>query len=136
MDRRLFMTASAGCVVTAWIGRVFASSPVCAACEARAARPQPAIAIAIVDPSLPESVTCASAAARDGARIVECVSDVALLWYEVLAHSHVPLVGVLRASDFFVLRHLARSDGRAVAHEAGASTVVFRIVAVSAGGSR
>jgi hypothetical protein len=132
MNRRVFMKASAGLAVTAWFGHALASRPVCAVCTVCTVRAQPAIAI--VDPSLLESVTRASAAARDGARIVECGGDVAVLWYEALARSRAPLVGALRASDFFVLRHLARSDGRVLTHEAaGAGTVAFRIMGASAG---
>jgi hypothetical protein len=112
--------------VTGWFGHRLASCPVCAACMVRT---QPTIAI--VDPSLSESVAWASAAARDGARVVECGAEVAVLWYEVLARSSAPLVGALRTSDFFVLRHLARSDGRAVAQVAVgariAGMVAFRI---------
>lgn len=125
MNRREFVKAGAGLAATVSLAHVPVSRAACTACA------QPAIAI--VDPSLFESVAWASAAARDGARVVECGGDVAVLWYEVLARSRVLLVGALRASDFFVLRCLARSEGRAVAHEAaGAGTVAFRIMGASA----
>ena len=118
MNRRVFMKTSVGLAASGWIGHAFASHPRCR---------QPAIAI--VDPSLSESVRCAAAAARGGARVVECGIDVATLWYAGLARTRAPLVGALRGSDFFVLRHLARSDGRAVMHEAvGAGIVAFRII--------
>jgi hypothetical protein len=128
VNRREFVKAGAGLAATVSLAHVPVSRAACTACTA-CAHP----AIAIVDPSLFESVAWASAAARDGARVVECGGDVAVLWYEVLARSRVLLVGALRASDFFVLRCLARSDGRAVAHEAaGAGTVAFRIMGASA----
>ncbi len=128
MNRREFVQASAGLAATVSLARAPVSRAVCTVCV------QPPIAI--VDPSRFDSVAWAKAAACDGARIVECDGDVAVLWYEVLARSRVPLVGALRASDFFVLRHLARSDGRAVAHEAAvAGMVAFRIMGASAAGT-
>jgi hypothetical protein len=125
MNRREFVKASAGLAATVSLAPVPVSRAACTICA------QPAIAI--VDPSLVESVKWASTAAREGARVIKCGGDAAVLWYEVLARSRVPIVGALRASDFFVLRHLARSAGRAVAHEAaGPGTVAFRIMGASA----
>jgi hypothetical protein len=104
MNRRLFIKTSAGLAAAGWTGHAHAIRT-----------PRAQRAIAIVDPSLIESVRWARAAARDGANVIECGDDVAVLWYEALARTHAPLIGALRASDFFVLRHLARSDGRNVA---------------------
>jgi hypothetical protein len=113
MNRRLFITTSAGLAVSGWIAQALALPTTGA---------QPAIAV--VDPSLIESVRWASAAVRDGAHVIACGDDVAELWYAELARAHVPLVGALRGSDFFVLRHLARSDGRNVSRKAVRSGVI------------
>jgi hypothetical protein len=124
MNRREFVKASAGLAATASLARTPVSR---AACTTYTVSTQPAIVI--VDPTLFDSVMWVRAAVCNGARIVECGGDVAVLWYEVLVRLRVPLLGALRASDFFVLRHLARSDGRVVAHEvAGAGTVAFHIM--------
>jgi hypothetical protein len=117
MNRRLFITTSTGLAASGLMGRSLALFTV---------GTQPAIAV--VDPSLIESVRWASAAVRDGAHVIACRDDVAALWYAELAHAHVPLVGALRGSDFFVLRHLARSDGRSVSRKAAdAGAVAFHI---------
>ena len=117
MDRRLFIKTSAGLAASGWVGHALALH------TGGAQR-----AVAIVDTSLAESVTWAGAAVRDGAHVIECGDDVAALWYAVLAHARVPLVGALRASDFFVLRHLARSDGCNVTREAAnAGVIAFHI---------
>jgi hypothetical protein len=87
----------------------------------------------IVDPSRIESMAWAVAALRDGARVVNCREDVALLWYDVLAEESVAIRGALRPSDVFVLRRLAHSAGRDVERVAACESVVaFRIGAPAA----
>jgi hypothetical protein len=65
-----------------------------------------------VDPSRIESMAWAVAAVRDGARVVNSGDDVAVLWYDMLAHEPIAIRGALRPSDVFVLQRLARSAGR------------------------
>lgn len=83
--------------------------------------------IVLVDGELAESRACAALAVRDGARIVDIESDVGVLWHATLAGARTRLVGALRASDFFVLRHLAASEGRVVSQADGAYAITFRI---------
>lgn len=125
MNRRIFLIASAGLATSGWLGRAMAT---------HAPRAIPvAPVIAIVDASLDESVKWAAAATAEGATVIEGGDDVGALWYRALAGKRVPLVGAVRASDFFVLRHLGRSEGRMVTQETlSAGVVAFRIDACPA----
>ncbi|PTB21947.1 hypothetical protein C9I57_04805 [Trinickia symbiotica] len=88
--------------------------------------------VVIVDASLDESVEWARSAIAHGASVIDGGDDVGALWYRALRGTRVSVVGALRASDFFVIRHLARSEGRTVMHESGSAGVVsFGIDALS-----
>jgi hypothetical protein len=114
MNRRLFIQASAGLAASGWLGHV-PTTPT------RHAAPP----IAIFDPSLVQSVQWAGAVAHDGARVIACGDDVAALWYALLSRVDAPIVGALRPSDFFVLKHLMQSSGRDMTRGAASGRVVF-----------
>lgn len=120
MNRRIFLMAGAGVAAGGWFGRAMAMD----ACDPVPAAP----VIVVVDASLDESVEWGRAAVADGASVIDSGDDVGALWYRALADARAPVVGALRASDFFVARHLARSEGRLVSHETvRAGVVAFRI---------
>jgi hypothetical protein len=79
-------------------------------------------AIAIFDPALAASRAFADDAARAGMLAIDIRDDIGELWYATLAprlaRASAPLVGVLRASDFFVLKQLAAGAGHVVRHAA------------------
>jgi hypothetical protein len=89
--------------------------------------------LALVDAALGESRTYAALAARSGAHIVDIQGDIGALWHATLRRAGATLVGALRGSDFFVLRHLAAGEGRVVSHESDGRTVTFRIDHAGAG---
>lgn len=80
--------------------------------------------IALVDTSLPESVALLTHAARTHLPAFDINdaqhADIAALWYETLAPraarkgGRLTLIGVTRASDFFVLSRLALQPGAAL----------------------
>jgi len=116
MNRRLFIQASAGLAASGWFGRAL-TMPM------HDAEAEPSIAI--FDPSLVQSVQWAYAVARKGARVIACGDDVADLWYALLARVGAPIVGALRPSDVFVLKHLMKGSGRNVTGEAASGAVIF-----------
>lgn len=125
MDRRTFVKtgaslAAAGCV------------PPCLVAALK--RPQ---TLAIVDVSLAKSRVFADTLARRGLPFVDVRGDVGALWFATLAshlaRTNATLTGVVRASDFFVLKHLAASAGRrpshvAVTDAAGSSAAVTFVI--------
>ncbi|PMS38099.1 hypothetical protein B0G57_101195 [Trinickia symbiotica] len=124
MNRRIFLIASAGLAASGGFGRAIALGDR----HSVAAGP----VVAIVDASLDESVAWARSAIAYGASVIDGGDDVGALWYRALTGARVSVVGALRASDFFVVRYLARSEGRTVVHESGSAGVVaFRIDALS-----
>jgi hypothetical protein len=124
MNRRIFLMASAGLAASGGFGRAMALGSE----HSVPAAP----VVAIVDASLDESIERAKAAIADGASVIDGGDDVGALWYRALTGARVSVVGALRASDFFVVRRLARSEGRTVIRESGgAGVVAFHIDALS-----
>ncbi|HEV3106215.1 MAG TPA: hypothetical protein VGZ01_11050 [Trinickia sp.] len=121
MDRRSFMKIGASVVAGGLL------PPMLIAARGNGTRGE-APPIVLVDTALAESRAYAElAAARDSAHVVDIDGDVGALWHAMLGRVSATLVGALRASDFFVLRHLAVGEGRIVSHTNGERTITFRI---------
>ena len=129
MDRRMFVKTGAWVTAAGWLPSWFAD-----------ALEKPG-GMAIYDASLAESRAFAELAARSGMRLFDIDGDIGVFWHTTLAlrlaRSNALLAGVIRASDFFVLKRLAANANRPVLfaerHGAGGSAVVF---SASAAGSR
>ena len=110
MDRRTFVKTSASLTAAGGVWPWFAD-----AAEGRRA-------IAIFDSALAASRAFADDAARAGMLVIDIRDDIGELWYATLAprlaRASAPLVGVIRASDFFVLQQLAAGGGHVVRHAA------------------
>ncbi|RKF48389.1 hypothetical protein [Paraburkholderia fungorum] len=113
MDRRAFMMTGAwlsSAAGAAWPWLVHA-----------AARPD---TLAVIDPTLANSPAFANYVAQMKLPVFETGDDIGVLWYTTLAprlrqtpaQSCASLIGLTRASDYFVLRELATRAGHMVEH--------------------
>jgi hypothetical protein len=106
MDRRTFMMSGA------WLSAAGAAWP----WPARAAHARNTIAV--VDVNLLSGTAFADFATRLNMPMVEAGDDIGALWYATLAPrfaaASVSLLGLTRASDYFVLGQLANRSGRNV----------------------
>ncbi|HEY3596147.1 MAG TPA: hypothetical protein VGL08_01330, partial [Paraburkholderia sp.] len=118
MDRRTFIATGTWFSACAYLPPWFAD----AANVTAAAGPRDALAV--FDSSLAQAGACARYAARLRISAFEIGDDIGALWYSALApciahsrtgkpaHHAVALIGIARASDFFVLARLALQPGR------------------------
>lgn len=80
--------------------------------------------LAVIDPTLANSPAFANYVAQMKLPVFETGEDIGLLWYTTLAprfkqtpaRSCASLIGLTRASDYFVLRELATRAGHMVEH--------------------
>ncbi|MFM0740530.1 hypothetical protein PQQ51_25090 [Paraburkholderia xenovorans] len=112
MDRRTFMTAGAWCPVAAagvsgvwpWLAQ---------------AAVEPGT-IAVVDTTLARGAEFARHLARMNVPVLDTGDDIGTLWYATLAprlaQTPASLIGLTRASDYFVLRQLATRGGLMIEH--------------------
>jgi hypothetical protein len=119
MDRRTFM------LTAAWLST--AAGGVWPRLAQAAARADHARTFAIVDPTLECGASFARYAAHLRLPCFETGDDAGTLWFTTLAprlvdldgqttQTPVSLIGFTRASDYFVLQHLALRTGRFVEH--------------------
>jgi hypothetical protein len=140
MDRRTFMEMSASVVACGILPPRLALALACGEGNREAqGESSDAPPIVLLDTALAESRAYAElAAARERARIVDIHGDVGALWHGRLGRPRTTLIGTLRASDFFVLRHLAAGEGRIVSstnsNTSGACRITFRIGAAAGRG--
>ncbi|WP_206998728.1 hypothetical protein [Trinickia mobilis] len=124
MDRRTFVKTGAWLTVGGWLPPWLAD-----------ALKKPG-GMAIYDASLAASRAFADSAACGGTQLFAIEGDVGVLWYArlapCLARTNAPLAGVIRASDFFVLKHLAVAANRTVLqverHGAGGACAVAFLI--------